>query len=168
MKICNECNIEKPFTDFHIACKGSKGQPIYKAKCKKCINRIQIKNYHAMPLEKQRERRKRNSNPQYQQEWRLLNRYGLSVDQFSDMILEQNNLCKICKLEMDPPQVDHCHATGKVRGLLCKQCNTSLGLLKENPDTLRSMIGYLNDHFSQNLLEELPINREPTNNSWVR
>lgn len=65
----------------------------------------------------------------------LFKRYGITRDQFNIMLFEQNNKCGICGEEFKPiegkpytqPNVDHCHSTGKVRGLLCSPCNRSLG-----------------------------------------
>ena len=155
MKVCKTCGIEKPNSEYHIAQKagyvGTDGYKrnvdVLKAHCKECYREKEIKKYHKLSEEQKKERRKRNkaNTFEYRQQYRLKRDYGLTTEEFSGMILEQNSLCKICKEHMDNPQIDHCHTTGKVRGLLCRGCNTSLGLLKENPETLRSMIEYIND-----------------------
>lgn len=155
MKVCKTCGVEKPLSEYHIAQKagyvGKDGYvrktDILKAHCVECYRAKEIEKYHKLSEEKKKERRKRNkaNTFEYRQQYRLKRQYGLTTEEFSGMILEQNSLCKICKEHMDTPQVDHCHTTGKVRGLLCRNCNTSLGLLKENPETLRSMIQYIND-----------------------
>ncbi len=60
------------------------------------------------------------------------------------MLQDQKNSCLICNRELDQSAcVDHCHTTGKVRGLLCRQCNMALGLLKDNIDSLENAINYL-------------------------
>lgn len=153
MKICKTCGVEKPFSEYHIAQKagyvGTDGYKrttdVYKAHCKECYRKKQNKNYHELPVEKQRYRR-RKKNPEYHRAYKLKTKYGLTTEQFSAMIVEQNSCCKICNCFLDNPQIDHNHTTGKIRGLLCRNCNTSLGLLNENVDTLRSMIDYLNDY----------------------
>jgi len=153
MKVCKTCGVEKPFSEFYITQKagyvGKDGYTrttnIYKAHCKECKKKQDLEYYHRMPLEKKRERRKKYHNPEYHRAYRLKSRYGLTTEDFSAMILEQNSCCKICNCTLDNPQVDHCHTTGKVRGLLCKPCNTSLGLLNEDTNTLRSMIKYIDD-----------------------
>ncbi len=62
------------------------------------------------------------------------------------MVNNQSNKCKGCgdifKSEPDI-KIDHCHNTGIVRGLLCSHCNTALGLLKDNPSTLKNLLKYL-------------------------
>ena len=147
LKKCKACSIEKPIEEYHISHQGKTG-PIYKSKCKICIREYHREEYHNLTDVKKRERRNKNTcnNAEYRQSYRLKSRYGLTTEDFSAMIVEQQNKCKICKCDMDPPQVDHSHNTGKVRALLCRPCNTSLGLLKENPQTLRNMITYINDY----------------------
>ena len=143
VKKCNGCLIEKPVEDFYIHKIGSKGQPRYKSRCKICINKKNLNNYYKESTEK-RERRRQNATKNH-----LVRKFGLTLDEFSAMILEQNNKCKTCGCELEKPQVDHNHITGKVRGLLCKPCNMSMGLLKENTQTLYNMISYINVDISQ-------------------
>lgn len=74
-------------------------------------------------------------------------KYGITLDQRDAMLVAQGNACKTCGSK-DPGnkrgwQVDHCHATGKVRGVLCHPCNTGIGLARENIETLRNWISYL-------------------------
>lgn len=95
---------------------------------------------------------------EYAKRWRKLNpnsaknsdlkRFGITLEMYNNMLQEQNNSCAICgKHESEEHQnlsVDHCHTTGKVRGLLCSHCNTGLGLFKDNIDNLQKAIKYLN------------------------
>lgn len=86
-----------------------------------------------------------------QQEKYLKRTYGITYKTYIEMQKEQNSLCKICNgvgFKMKPGQsimlvVDHCHTTGKVRGLLCHNCNRALGLLKDSVANLNSAIIYL-------------------------
>ena len=78
---------------------------------------------------------------------------GITIDDYNRMLEEQNGKCKICKQEetcKDPKHdrvrrlnIDHCHTTNKVRGLLCNDCNTSLGKFKDDISILESAIEYL-------------------------
>ena len=77
----------------------------------------------------------------------LKNKYGITHDDFTIMLLAQNNCCKICK-SSDPGvrgifKVDHCHTTGKVRGLLCQSCNVGIGLFGDDTTILKNAIQYL-------------------------
>ena len=76
--------------------------------------------------------------------------YGITQQDYDRMITEQNHQCAICGTT-DPGGrhnsnyfvVDHCHSTNKIRGVLCNNCNTALGLVGDNISTLQSMIEYL-------------------------
>lgn len=70
-------------------------------------------------------------------------RYGISEEQYQEMLLKQDGKCAICEKEMSPPHVDHCHNTKKVRGLLCDTCNRGIGYLKEDINILKGAIKYL-------------------------
>lgn len=60
-------------------------------------------------------------------------KFGINVNQYQLMLKEQNGACYICNTsESRDLAIDHCHTTGKVRGLLCSKCNTALGLLKDD------------------------------------
>ena len=74
--------------------------------------------------------------------------YGLSKEQFYEMMKNQNDCCAICFARKEEQHyktlsIDHCHKTGKVRGLLCSNCNTALGLFKDNKDSIQRAIQYL-------------------------
>lgn len=86
----------------------------------------------------------------------ILNRFKLSPEKFYEMLSNQNNLCAICQKpetqikrnynKVKMLSVDHCHTTGKVRGLLCMKCNAALGMFKDSIDNLKSAILYLSSH----------------------
>jgi hypothetical protein len=86
---------------------------------------------------------------------RTLSKYNLTVDQYVDMLKEQDSVCKICKQpDSKRLSVDHDHSCcsgtyscGKcVRGLLCSYCNRTLGLAKDDPQILRTMAEYLESY----------------------
>ena len=74
-----------------------------------------------------------------------IRRYGLTVAEYNRLLLEQQNVCFICKKTNKQKMlgVDHDHKTGQVRGLLCDLCNRALGLLHDDISLLRRAIGYL-------------------------
>jgi hypothetical protein len=79
--------------------------------------------------------------------------YGLTEAAFAQMLLDQNGCCAICSRTFDTsgpklakPCVDHCHATGRIRALLCTRCNSTVGFADDNVETLRSAIAYLERH----------------------
>mgnify|MGYP003625557836 CR=1 FL=1 len=83
---------------------------------------------------------------------KLKTKYNLTLDQYNKMLSDQNNSCKVCNIKfninikMITPHVDHCHTTGKIRGLLCMNCNTSLGFLKEDTKIMQKLIEYVKEH----------------------
>lgn len=69
-------------------------------------------------------------------------RYGLSPEAYAQLWKSQGGLCAIC-LTVPPEHVDHDHATGEIRGLLCQRCNMALGLFKDDTEILERAIFYL-------------------------
>ncbi|MGW4225581.1 endonuclease VII domain-containing protein [Streptomyces bauhiniae] len=72
----------------------------------------------------------------------LKRQYGITEAERDAMIASQRGLCVIC-LDAPAVHVDHCHKTGRVRGVLCFNCNSGLGLLRDDPDTARRAAAYL-------------------------
>jgi Pyruvate/2-oxoacid:ferredoxin oxidoreductase delta subunit len=68
--------------------------------------------------------------------------HAISVEQYRQIISEASGHCQICKQEATL-HVDHCHFTGKLRGLLCNRCNTALGSFLDDPTILRSAVKYV-------------------------
>lgn len=87
-------------------------------------------------------RRELNSS---RERWRHLSRYGLSKDSWHELLISQSGRCAICVEVMENPQVDHCHETGVVRGLLCFVCNTGIGKFRHDVGLLSSAARYLNE-----------------------
>ena len=72
--------------------------------------------------------------------------YGLTPEQWSAMLVEQAGCCKACGKPMtgkQEPIVDHCHKTGRVRGLLCRGCNTAAGQLGDSAELALRLAHYL-------------------------
>lgn len=144
MKICNTCFINKPLEEYHLA---SSKKTTRRNKCKVCQAKY-IQEYKAKNYEKLKEAWRESSKKYHCAEKtraKTLKKYGLTVDCFESLSKLQNNKCKICKLEKKLV-VDHCHTTNKVRGLLCNQCNTALGLLKDSISNMYSAIDYLDSN----------------------
>jgi len=72
--------------------------------------------------------------------------YGLSPEQFEALVALQQGACGICLQEMETPFVDHDHVSGRVRGLLCAQCNTGLGMFQDDPAIILRASLYLTAH----------------------
>lgn len=85
------------------------------------------------------------------QKWRgmqLMTKYGITLQDYYDMLGHQNHKCKICETPHIEEKkkglyVDHCHTTGNIRGLLCHNCNVGLGALRDSEDLMLKAIDYL-------------------------
>lgn len=91
----------------------------------------------------------------YLREWRAKNgeharnhrykaKFGISLETYERMFLEQKGLCAICNKAMKRLCVDHCHNTKQMRGLLCHKCNMALGGFNDSVELLKAAIKYLN------------------------
>lgn len=76
----------------------------------------------------------------------LKNTYGITLEEYDAILKTQKGGCAICKVKAKILCVDHCHKTGKVRGLLCQLCNRSIGMMKDDISILESAIVYLKSH----------------------
>jgi len=130
-KYCKSCDTTKPIDDFYLR---NKTSMVRHSTCKEC----------------DKKRVKENHDPVAYRNAELQRRYGITQQDYEVMIAEQNNQCAICNTTEPGGRhnrgyfvVDHCHTTGKVRKLLCNNCNTALGLVGDNVDTLHKMINYL-------------------------
>ena len=77
---------------------------------------------------------------------RMLAKFGIGSEDYAFMLGEQGGVCAICKRANDdgkPLAVDHCHSTGKVRGLLCSNCNVGIGHLRDSPTIMKSASEYI-------------------------
>lgn len=134
LKECKICKIKKPKEDYY---KSNTYKSGYRPECIKCCGE-KGKKY---PKTKEQIRASR-----------LKTAYGITLEDFDKMFVEQGGVCAICKLPQTVENrkgvvshlcVDHCHKTGKVRGLLCNNCNKGIGNLKESKLNLLRAIEYL-------------------------
>lgn len=104
--------------------------------------------------ENRRKRAYRKLNPERFKGYDLKKHYGLSKEDYAKMLNDCEHKCAICKRNEDVEirgkvirlAVDHCHSSGKIRGLLCASCNRALGGFRDSIDTLKSAIAYLEYH----------------------
>ena len=97
-----------------------------------------------------RSNRKRLADPEHlrwKREDAMMRAYGLTMADFEALLAQQGGTCAICGGGRSGPgsrfHVDHCHATGRVRGLLCGNCNTAIGLLGDDPERAEKAAAYL-------------------------
>lgn len=127
--ICKTCNTEKPKKDFSRLKSRRSGIIPH---CKICHNK-KMKLWN-------------KKHPFYSRNSNLMKNYGITSDDYDKMLKEQNNVCKVCNgpaMGKGRYHVDHCHKTGKIRGLLCHKCNVALGMVQDNIEHLNKLIVYL-------------------------
>lgn len=106
--------------------------------------RVEHRAYRARNREKinARQRHRAETDPDYRARRRAA-AYGLSLQEFKALLARQESACAICKTSGRFLHVDHCHATGKVRGFLCNRCNIGLGYYDDDPDLMEAATAYL-------------------------
>jgi len=112
--------------------------------------RARMRKYHSEHLVEAQEYRKGHRNENTYKSWvSRLKKKGLTPDDYARMLEAQGGRCAICRADKPGQKdnsswaVDHCHTTGKVRGLLCHSCNLALGLLGDTLERLETATGYL-------------------------
>jgi len=82
-------------------------------------------------------------------------KYGLTLEQFDEFIRACGGRCPLCNVEFVASSrsrecacIDHCHKSGKVRGVICKRCNIGIGHARENPEILKAWLSYITSHAS--------------------
>lgn len=142
-KHCRRCLTDKPLAEFYINWVTSDGRASY---CKVCAKQWQSSD-HA---------KNRVRNNARSKQYNLLYHFGLTPDEYDALVAKQGGLCGICG---DPlgsydepshadaqsyrPHVDHDHATGAVRGILCGPCNRGLGFMRDSVAVLERAVEYL-------------------------
>jgi len=82
--------------------------------------------------------------------WNFKRDFGITIDDYTKMFNNQNGLCAVCNRSqtncVKKLAVDHDHKTGKIRALLCANCNLTLGLVHDDPEILKKLISYLENY----------------------
>lgn len=109
MKTCTRCGETKPLTAFRRDSRRPDGRHSQCKSCRSLTDKTQ----------------------------KLRKQYGLTLKEWQEMYLEQRGVCMVCgEASPETLNVDHCHTTKQVRGLLCGPCNRAIGLFKDNPETI--------------------------------
>lgn len=137
MQTCIKCDISKPLDDFYLS-KDGKGNQYRRRTCKACI------------LAKSK-----NQSPEYRLDARLWSFYRMRLVDYEAMLANQNYQCAICstKISRSTGYVDHDHnccpsertCGNCIRGLLCQNCNTGIGVFGDDVQRLQSAIRYLSN-----------------------
>ena len=141
LRQCTSCGLDKELSTafYKQAITRRHRANGYLRQCKICV------------LEKNRISQAKPKNKQKVWENKLQYRYGIKKEDYDKLFANQNGCCAICGTANPSAKskkhkyfsVDHCHQTGKVRGLLCATCNSAIGLLGDCPNTIANAVLYL-------------------------
>lgn len=149
-KKCTICSKVKPLI-FEYFYRDKSRKSGFRNECRSCSS-IRAKKWYntekgRAARKKQYERRKKTGKHYLSVLKAALKRdYNMTISEYCALLESQNQVCGICGgVNSDGRRlfIDHDHKTGKVRGLLCHQCNIMLGHAKDNLSVLRSAVGYL-------------------------
>lgn len=144
---CWKCKAHRPLAEFGKNAKCRDGLQLRCLPCSRALNREHYDaNGDAMRARGRSQWLDRPRRPQRHRGYYLKKAYGLTVAQYDEMVAACGGKCAVCgriPRERERLHVDHNHTTGKVRGLLCNQCNAGIGLLGDAPEGLRRAIEYL-------------------------
>lgn len=142
MRVCSKCGIEKDLSKFYIDKTRTykDGSPFYRYRCISCTKDDSLQYHHKQPPERKYGEFRKNRNLRYI--------YGIDLIEFNNMLNNQKGKCYLCETMISGKRahLDHNHTTGKIRKVLCSNCNTGIGLLKESPDFFKKCIKYLEEH----------------------
>jgi len=131
-KVCNFCNSEKSKKDFYQFYDKWSGSSYFSSRCKPCHQQYKKENPNTAKNKKAE---------------KLKLRYGLTYEEWELIREKEGYACMICGITEDEIgrvlDVDHCHDSGKARGVLCNSCNNVLGKAKDRIDVLKAAITYL-------------------------
>jgi len=145
MPECRQCSGDKEENAFY---KNASKQLGRSSECKEC-SKLNSKEYYIDNREKLLARSAKwvRDNPEKHKNNEMVRKYGITVSQYRVLEKAQNYSCAICTKSVadnkEDLAVDHCHTTGKVRGLLCKPCNRGIGMLQDSPDVIQKALEYL-------------------------
>lgn len=152
--ICTKCQKEKQENEMSLDFSRRNGISSWCKECRAVSARKWKVKYPEKYKEQQAKKEKArlaDPNRYYKvREQALKYRYSLSNEDYEALLKTQNYKCAICNKEAANMtyylHVDHCHKTGKTRGLLCSPCNVYLGYIKDNKEAYKNAIKYLERH----------------------
>lgn len=153
-KICNKCKNIKLLSEFSPN-KRSKDKLNYC--CKSCaieyVNKDRLRKEAGLePLRETKSKMYggKGKNPEYGTFAQFKYKYGITIEDYNRKLETQEGKCKICGKHQSifnkRMHLDHCHLTGKIRDILCKNCNQGLGHFMDNPELLEKAASYIKNH----------------------
>ena len=141
LKYCAHCEQIKDLNEFYSAGTYNGGFSTY---CGPCMNEVRRERPHNKEVRQEAHEKYKDTRREY----KLKTKFGITAEDYEVMLEKQGGVCAICGKKNNNRRlaVDHCHKTGKVRELLCTNCNTTLGRIQDDPEIIDKMILYLEKH----------------------
>lgn len=136
-KYCRICQTVRPLSGFSKACGGDG----YTSRCKTCTS-----------ADRKADAGIKSRRPRHNRKSALWRRYRMTIEEWEVLFHKQGGLCAVCGVEEQAWKddsscrrlcVDHCHKSGRIRGLVCGPCNRSLGMMEDCPERFRKAATYL-------------------------
>jgi hypothetical protein len=155
-RVCADCKVRK---SLELFCKDSRREGGRGSYCNECANekarlwreknlekhKKSVSQWSKSNQDKRKLSRIKNKSKKDEQQY-YLKKYSISKDEYLNLLNKQNGVCAICeKINKTGTRlsVDHCHKTGRIRGLLCHTCNLYLGRIEDSIDKVKKMEQYL-------------------------
>lgn len=161
VKRCNKCDLPKPVSHFYRASGTKDGRRGECVDCAKLIRRAwyDANREKAVAAAERWQRRNPERVRVYQEAYRsrperkrtmrdlyYRRTFGISADEFDVILVAQGRCCAICGVRPEREaslHVDHCHETGRIRGIVCLNCNQGIGKFNDDPELLERAAAYL-------------------------
>jgi len=161
-KTCSRCGLKKANVEFHISRSRPDGLNIYCKDCSTEFSKVRYADPQKRSIMLIRGRMWREKNPEADVRKHLRRKYGMTLEQYNTLFDKQKGLCALCSKpesvkrnsKSERPErlaVDHCHDTGRIRGLLCFKCNTAVGSIGDDEESAKRVVEY----FESNALKVL-------------
>lgn len=161
---CRLCAVTKPLVEFSFLWKNeSNGASYYRRECKACRKEVARRpDQQVKSISRRQKWRAKNPEKHWLSHtaYRFRKEYGITIEEAFALLAAQDGRCAntACGVQIEfggrikkvaAAVIDHCHQTGKVRGILCDSCNKTIGLGRENEKILQGLVSYLESFIAE-------------------
>lgn len=135
-KICSVCKEYKDSSEYYVHSRKSNGNPQLMARCKPCDKTYKKNRYHTNT-------KYRDSVLRNRKNLNTMRVFRITAEEYDKYFIDAN--CSICE-RTDDLVLDHCHNSGRIRGVLCRNCNVGIGQLKDSSELVARALYYLQEN----------------------